>query len=149
MSTHKPAKADFRVLVPMTTRWTDNDIYGHVNNAIYYHYFDAAINAVLIRDGGLDIRAGSVIGLMVHSECDYFRPVTYPSELLIGVAVAKVGNSSVTYRTAVFESGSDEPAALGSMIHVFVDRASNRPQPIPQRMRELMLSLVATAGAPA
>lgn len=140
MSKPQLTQHDFLELMPMSTRWSDNDLYGHVNNAVYYHYFDAAINAWLIRDGGLNIHGGDCIGLMVHSECDYLRPIAYPESLQIGVAVAKLGNSSVTYRTAVFTADNAAPAALGLMTHVFVDRASMRPQPIPERLRALMQS---------
>ena len=129
----------------ITTRWTDNDVYGHVNNAVYYHYFDSVINALLIEQGGLDIHDGQTVGFIVRSECDYLKPVAYPAELEVGLAVERLGNSSVTYAMALFEvsaSGHTEEVtqacARGRMVHVFVDTASGRPTPIPGRMRQAL-----------
>ena len=123
------------------TRWSDNDIYGHVNNAVYYQYFDSVINALLIRDGGLDIHAGGVVGFMVRTECDFLRPVSYPSPLEVGLRVDKLGNSSVSYGVALFVAGDPEPCARGRMVHVFVDTASSRPVPIPDGIRAVLQRL--------
>jgi acyl-CoA thioester hydrolase len=127
---------------PVTARWSDNDIYGHVNNAVYYHYFDSVINQLLIEQGGLDIHAGGTVGFIVRSECDYLKPVAYPATLTVGVGVEKLGTSSVTYRVALFDAGG-APCARGRMVHVFVDTASSRPVPMPPRIRS---ALEAVAG---
>ncbi|MCK6425310.1 MAG: acyl-CoA thioesterase [Burkholderiaceae bacterium] len=137
----RPRRADFGWLRPISTRWTDNDIYGHVNNAVYYQYFDSVINRYLIEQGGLDIQRGEVVGFIVRSECDYFAPVTYPGDVDIGVAVLRLGRSSVTYETGLFRPGEDAPCAVARMVHVFVEVATNRPQPIPALLREALARL--------
>lgn len=126
---------------PITTRWSDNDIYGHVNNVVYYSYFDSIANRYLIEAGGLDIHAGQVIGLVVNSSCDYHAPVAYPEALTGALRVDRLGNSSVTYGIAIFAEGSETACANGSFTHVFVDRSSNRPVPIPPRLRAALESL--------
>jgi acyl-CoA thioester hydrolase len=129
------------------TRWVDNDVYGHVNNAVYYQYFDSVINHYLIHEGGLDIHDGRVVGFMVHSRCDFLRPVAYPQDLVVGLRVDKLGNSSVTYGVALFAAGAPEACAVGSMVHVFVDTASSRPVPIPEGIRTALERLT-LSGAP-
>ena len=128
---------------PLTTRWADNDVYGHVNNVAYYAYFDSIANLYLIKEGGLDIH-GPVIGLVVASSCQFQAALAYPDELVGGLRVAKLGNSSVTYELAVARVGSDELAATGTFTHVFVDRATRRPTPIPDRIRAALAKLVAS-----
>lgn len=140
-----PQRPAFPHIGTVTTRWTDNDIYGHVNNAVYYHYFDSVINAYLIERGGLDIHQGDVVGFIVHSECDYLAPVAYPGNLEVGVAATKVGNSSVTYQVALFRPGDSAPAAVGSMVHVFVHTATNQPVPIPPPLRSALEAIALTA----
>jgi acyl-CoA thioester hydrolase len=125
---------------PLTTRWADNDVYGHVNNVTYYAYFDSIANLYLIHEGGLDIH-GPVIGLVVASSCQFHAALGYPDELVGGLRVAKLGNSSVTYELAVARAGSDELAATGTFTHVFVDRATRRPTPIPDRIRAALAKL--------
>jgi acyl-CoA thioester hydrolase len=120
---------------PVSTRWMDNDLYGHVNNAHYYSFFDSAINHYLITAGGLDIEAGATVGYIVSSRCEYFRPIRYPDAIEVGVCTDRVGNSSATYGVAIFIPGEVEARASGAMTHVFVDRASSRPAPIPARLR--------------
>lgn len=142
MPTPQFTLADFPFRRCISTRWTDNDIYGHVNNAIYYQYFDSVINAYLIEQGELDIHRGEVVGFIVRSECDYFAPVTYPGEVEIGVAVARLGNSSVTYSVGLFKPGEASPCALASMTHVFVTTADNRPTPIPASIRAALARLL-------
>ena len=112
VSAPRPTSADFPHHHRVTTRWTDNDCYGHVNNAIYYQYFDSVINAYLIAEGQLDIHRGDVVGFIVRSECDFFAPVAYPGEVDIGVAVVKLGNSSVTYETGLFKPGAPDACAV-------------------------------------
>jgi acyl-CoA thioester hydrolase len=124
----------------LTTRWADNDVYGHVNNVTYYAYFDSIINLYLIREGGLDIH-GPVIGLIVASSCQFQAPLTYPDELVGGLRVTKLGTSSVTYEVAVAKAGADAAAATASLTHVFVDRTTRRPTPIPEPLRAALARL--------
>jgi acyl-CoA thioester hydrolase len=126
---------------PLTTRWADNDVYGHVNNVTYYAYFDSIINLYLIREGGLDIH-GPVIGLIVASSCQFHAALAYPDELVGGLRVTKLGNSSVTYEVTVAKAGAESPAATASLTHVFVDRATRRPTPIPEPIRSALGKLV-------
>jgi acyl-CoA thioester hydrolase len=134
----------------VTTRWADNDIYGHVNNAVYYQYFDSAINALLIEQAGLDIHHGTVVGFIVRSECDYLQPVAYPGTLEVGVAVERLGGSSVTYAVALF-SAQGELCARGRMVHVFVDTSHGRSVPLPEHTRQALQPYAAawSAGAAA
>ena len=121
--------------LPITTRWMDNDIYGHVNNVNYYSYFDTVANSFLIEKGGLDIHEGDVIGYVVHSQCNYLRPISFPEKIEGGFRVIKLGNSSVTYGIAIFKGGQELACAHGIFTHVFVDRSNERPVSIPQRLR--------------
>jgi len=125
---------------PLTTRWADNDIYGHINNVTYYAYFDSIANLYLIREGGLDIH-GDVIGLVVESRCQFKAPLAYPDELIGGMRVAKLGNSSVTYELAVAKRDSDVIAAEATFTHVFVNRVTRRPTPIPDPLRAALAKL--------
>ena len=117
------------------TRWADNDIYGHVNNAAYYGFFDTAVNCFLIEEAGLDIHAGGVIGLVVETGCSYFAPLAYPETVEAGVCAARLGNSSVTYEIGLFRQGEADPAAQGHFVHVYVDRETRRPVALPAEMR--------------
>jgi acyl-CoA thioester hydrolase len=128
-------RARYRHFLPIPTRWMDNDVYGHVNNVVYYAYFDTVINQYLIADGGLDIAGGAVIGLCVESHCAYARPVAFPDLLDAGLRVAHLGRSSVRYEIGIFTRGEDAAAANGSFVHVFVDRATRRPTPLPDSIR--------------
>ena len=123
------------------TRWSDNDAYGHVNNTVYYGWFDTAVNAWLIEAGLLDLAHGNPIGLVVETGCRYARPLAYPEPVEIGLAVEKVGRSSVEYRLGVFAKGAEEAAAEGRFVHVYVDRESRRPVELPEAWRNLLLSL--------
>jgi acyl-CoA thioester hydrolase len=119
------------------TRWADNDVYGHVNNVEYYAFFDTVINAWLIREGGLDIHSGPVIGLCAESHCEFTAPLTFPETVTAGLRVGHLGSSSVRYEIGLF--GSDGAvAASGWFVHVFVDRASRRPVSIPDRLRSAL-----------
>ena len=126
-----PQRTDYPHFQPITTRWHDNDAYGHVNNVTYYSFFDTAVNTYLIEVGGLDIHDGEVVGFVVSSACDYFASIAFPDRIEIGLRVGKLGNSSVQYELAVFKQGEDEACAAGRFVHVFVDRASNQPVAIP------------------
>ncbi|GAA5136646.1 acyl-CoA thioesterase [Alloalcanivorax gelatiniphagus] len=136
----RPLRDEFGYLCPVDSRWADNDVYGHINNVVYYSYFDSTINRYLIEQGGLDIHDGDVIAYVVSSGCDYFEAAAYPDALAVGMRVDKLGNSSVRYGLALF--GAEGAAkALGFVVHVFVDRASGRPVPIPERLREALAAL--------
>ena len=120
------------------TRWTDNDIYGHVNNVTYYSYFDTVVNCFLIDQGGLDIETDSVIGVAVETMCKFNKPLAYPEVLEAGLRVGKLGNSSVRYEIGIFQKGAAEAAAMGHFVHVFVDRATGKPAPIPDAIRSAL-----------
>ena len=137
-----PVRDDYRHFQPITTRWHDNDAYGHVNNVTYYCFFDTAVNTYLIEQGGLDIHDGEVVGFVVSSACDYFASIAFPECIEVGLRVGKLGNSSVQYELAVFKAGEEEARAAGRFVHVFVDRTSNQPVPIPGMLREAMQRLV-------
>ena len=139
--TQRGTRADYRYFTPITTRWHDNDVYGHVNNVTYYSYFDSVANHFLIHEGGLDIHQGSVIGLVVSSGCRYHAALAYPDSLAGGLRVNRLGNSSVEYGLAIFRDGVDEAAAEGFFTHVFVDRSTRRPVPIPEPLRTALASL--------
>ena len=130
--------------LPLQTRWKDNDVYGHVNNVEYYSFFDTAINAWLIREGGLDIERGEVIGVCVESHCEFKAALTFPEPIEVGLRVGKLGKSSVRYELGVFRAGGadDEVTAEGHFVHVFVDRDTRRPVPIPAPLRAAMERLV-------
>ena len=123
------------------TRWMDNDVYGHVNNVVYYSYFDTVVNAFLVHEGGLDIESGPVIGLCVESHCRYLASVAFPDVLDAGLRVQKIGRSSVRYEVGIFRAGEKAAAAQGHFIHVFVDRATRRPVDLPDRMRVALTRL--------
>jgi acyl-CoA thioester hydrolase len=133
-----PSRAGFAAFLPMTTRWRDNDPYGHLNNVVYYELFDAAVNELLIERGLLDPATSPVIGLVVESRCNFFASLSYPDRVEVGVAVDKLGRSSVTYRLAVFKAGAETAAAEGGYTHVYVERATGRPAPIPEAHRRAM-----------
>jgi acyl-CoA thioester hydrolase len=132
---------DYRYFKTIATRWSDNDSYGHVNNVIYYQWFDTAVNQWLIANGLLDIEAGDPIGLVVETGCTYFSALAFPGDVDIGIAVDRLGSSSVTYGIGVFASGSSEPAAQGRFTHVYVSRANRRPVPLPPEWRSTLETL--------
>jgi acyl-CoA thioester hydrolase len=133
----------YRAWREVPTRWADNDAYGHVNNTIYYGWFDTAVNAWLVEAGLLDIGAGDMIGLVVETGCRYARPLAFPEPVELGLAVDKLGTSSVRYRLGVFAKGSAEAAAEGHFVHVYVDRRTRRPTPLPAEWRETLSTLQA------
>ncbi len=126
----------------ITTRWSDNDAYGHVNNAVYYHWFDTAVNAWLIEAGLLDPGTGDPIGLVVETSCRYARSLSYPDPVEIGLAIGRLGTSSVTYRLGAFLPGDPDAAAQASFTHVYVDRATRRPVPLSAMWRDRMTALL-------
>ena len=129
-------------MVALPTRWTDNDIYGHINNAHYYAFFDTAINQYLIAEGGLDIAAGSIVGFAAESHCQYLQPLAFPEELEVGLRVGKLGNASVRYELAIFKRNETSAAATGYFVHVFVDRKTARAVPIPATIRAALERLI-------
>ena len=144
MSAQRPApllRADFPYSQSITTRWTDNDAYGHVNNIVYYSYFDTVVNTWLIEGGHLDIQASSPIGVVAETSCHYFSPLTYPETVTAGLRVVHLGRSSVRYEIAIFGEGADVAAAQGFFVHVYVDRLTRRPTEIPAALRRAMTSL--------
>ena len=136
--TERSTRADYKHIAPIQTRWADNDIYGHVNNVAYYAYFDTVVNAYLIASGALDIHEGPVIGLVVETGCRYFAPAAFPDRLEGGLRVARIGNSSVRYELAVFREGEDAAIAEGRFVHVYVDRETRRPAPLPDAFRKAL-----------
>ncbi len=128
-------RASYKHILPLQTRWADNDVYGHINNVAYYGYFDTIVNEYLIGAGALDIHKGAVIGLVVETGCRYFAPLEFPQKLDGALRVAKIGNSSVRYEIAIFKAGEDKPAAEGHFVHVYVDRETRRPAAMPQALR--------------
>ena len=126
----------------ITTRWMDNDIYGHVNNVVYYSYFDTVINTWLIARGGLDIHGGAVIGLCAESHCAFKAPIEFPQIVEAGLRVVKLGRSSVRYEIGLFIAGGTAPVAEGWFVHVFVDRTSRRATPVPEVMRTALQTLL-------
>jgi acyl-CoA thioester hydrolase len=136
-----PERADYKHFLLIPTRWMDNDIYGHVNNVVYYAYFDTVVNHYLVAQGGLDIHQGSVIGLVVETTCRFFKPLAFPDRIEAGLSVAHLGNSSVRYEVGIFREGEAEPVAAGHFIHVYVDRATRRPVPVPATMRDALTRL--------
>lgn len=131
-------RAHYRHFLDIPTRWHDNDIYGHVNNVVYYSYFDTAVNEYLVRAGGLDMHHGSVVGIIVESQCQYHRSLCFPEVISAGLRVAKLGRSSVSYEIAIFQEGQESPAATGHFVHVFVERGAQKPVPIPEKIRSAL-----------
>lgn len=130
-----PTRSDFRYFDTIDTRWSDNDVYGHVNNVAYYSFFDTVVNRLLIDNGWLHLDGRGPIGLVVETRCQYYASVSYPAELDIGLTVLKLGNSSVVYQLAVFSEGSEQASAVGQFVHVYVDRPSHMPTPLPTDLR--------------
>ncbi len=137
----KPARkgrSAYRVFRPITTRWMDNDVYGHVNNVVYYSFFDTAVNAYLIEQGLLDLAGSATVGLVVETGCTYFESIAFPEAVEAGIAVANLGRSSVRYEAGIFKAGAEQAAAQGHFVHVYVDRATQRPVEIPPAVREAL-----------
>ncbi|WP_180088142.1 thioesterase family protein [Acinetobacter sp. YH12219] len=131
-------RQNYRFLFPIQTRWADNDMYGHVNNVTYYSYFDTAANALLIQHAGFDLRKTPIIGLVVDSACSFLQELSYPEIIEVGVAIEKIGNSSLRYDLAIFKQGQNEAAAQGHFVHVFVDRQTRKSTSIPDEMRDAL-----------
>jgi len=139
-------RSHYPQFVSLDTRWLDNDVYGHVNNAVYYSFFDTAVNRWLIEAGALDIHAGDSIGLVVETKCNYFEPLAFPQRLQAGLHVAHSGRSSVRYEVGLFAEGAALSAAAGHFVHVYVDRATRRPlAELPVALRNALQPLIPTA----
>jgi acyl-CoA thioester hydrolase len=136
MSKEPSLRSDFVYFDTVDTRWSDNDVYGHVNNVAYYAYFDTVINCLLINKGWLDISNSPTIGVVAETGCRYFSPISYPETVDVGLAVERIGNTSVVYRLGVFSQKSDSVAAEGRFVHVYVDRESRKPHAIPEALRD-------------
>ncbi len=134
-------RSAYRVFRPIGTRWSDNDVYGHVNNVVYYSWFDTAVNAHLIEQGALDIHDGEVIGLVIETQCNYFAPLSFPQTVSAGLRVAHLGSSSVRYEVGLFAEGEELAAACGHFVHVYVDREARRPVPLPERLKKTLETL--------
>lgn len=134
-------REDFRHFCPITTRWADNDVYGHVNNVVYYLWFDTVVNEFLIANGTLDIHAGDTIGLVIESHCNYFSPVAFPEPVTAGLGVARLGNSSVRYEVGIFRGDENIASAQGHFVHVYVDRTTRKSVSIPAATRSLLNSI--------
>lgn len=132
-------RSAYKVFRAVGTRWSDNDLYGHVNNVVYYSWFDTAVNGLLIERGALDIHGGGVIGLVVETQCNYFSPLAFPQAVEAGIRVAHIGASSVRYDIALFAADESLPcAARGHFIHVYVDRATRRPAALPPQLMSVL-----------
>ncbi|HEY9238166.1 MAG TPA: thioesterase family protein [Burkholderiaceae bacterium] len=132
----------YRHFSSISTRWMDNDAYGHINNVVYYSYFDTVVNRYLIEAGVLDVERGAVIGLVVETHCNYFAPLAFPQVVDAGLRVARIGGSSVRYEIGLFGGGAALSAACGHFVHVYVDRATRRPAPLPAPLIETLRGLL-------
>lgn len=135
----RPAYPHFHTI---TTRWLDNDAYGHVNNVVYYSWFDTAVNEYLIRHGVLDVVSSPAIGVVVETQCNYFQSISFPEVVHAGVRVARLGDKSVRYEIGLFREADDEPAAQGHFVHVYVDRQTRRPVAVPDAVRRILTPLL-------
>ena len=146
VSTSRPqpeSRSAFKVFRRIDTRWMDNDVYGHVNNVVYYSWFDTAVNAHLIEQGALDIHHGETIGLVIETQCNYFAPLAFPQTIEAGIRVAKLGSSSVRYEIGLFAQGEDLCAARGHFVHVYVDKETRRPvKALPLKLKTVLETLV-------
>jgi len=136
MTDGKPInREDYKYFNSITTRWMDNDVYGHVNNVTYYSYFDTSANQYLIEHAGFDIQNAPIVGFVVHSNCNYLKPIAFPDKIEAGLFVKKIGNSAVTYGVGIFKKGENFVSAYGEFIHVFVDRKESKSVSIPEKIR--------------
>jgi len=139
---HAQPRTAYRTFRSIGTRWMDNDIYGHVNNVVYYSWFDTAVNAYLIEQGVLDIHQGDTIGLVVETQCNYFAPLAFPQTIEAGLRVARLGSSSVCYEVGLFAQDAPLCAACGHFVHVYVGRNDRQPRPLPLRLRQMLKTLL-------
>ena len=135
-------RPQFAALRTITTRWDDEDVYGHVNNVVYYSYFDTAVNGFLLATTGTDTRRLDAVGLVAETQCEFLRELRFPDDVEVGLAVTRLGTSSIVYRLAIFQGDSDEPAALGRFVHVYVDAQTRAVTPVPDLIRAAVTPLV-------
>ncbi|MBD46471.1 MAG: thioesterase [Rhodospirillaceae bacterium] len=131
----------YRHFLTIPTRWMDNDVYGHVNNVVYYSFFDTVVNKFLIEQSQLDYSKGNVVGLVVETKCQYFAPIAFPDVVVAGIRVAHIGTSSVRYEIGLFKNDEDNPAAEGHFVHVYVTRSGNKPTPLSTQMRSVLAKI--------
>ncbi|MES2362234.1 MAG: thioesterase family protein [Pseudomonadota bacterium] len=135
-------RSSYKAFRNIGTRWSDNDVYGHVNNVVYYSWFDTAVNGLLIERGAIDIHSGGVIGLVIETQCNYFAPLAFPEAVVAGIRVAHIGSSSVRYEVGLFPADERQPcAARGHFIHVYVDRGTRRPVALPPELLSVLETL--------
>ena len=139
--TPQRARKDYRYTTPIQTRWMDNDVYAHVNNVVYYSFFDTIVNGYLVAEGALDIEKSDIIGLVVETQCNYFAPLAFPEELDGALRVAHLGNSSVCYEIGIFKKDETSPAAEGHFVHVYVDRQTRRPATLSNSLRAALKNI--------
>ena len=131
----------YRHFLTIPTRWMDNDVYGHVNNVVYYSFFDTVVNKFLMEERQLDYSKGEVVGLVVETKCQYFAPIAFPDVVVAGIRVAHIGTSSVRYEIGLFKNDEDNPAAEGHFVHVYVTRSGNKPTPLSTQMRSVLAKI--------
>jgi acyl-CoA thioester hydrolase len=134
-------RAAFPHIAEITTRWMDNDVYGHVNNVVYYSFFDTVVNGYLVAKGALDIARSEVIGLVVETQCNYFKPIAFPDRVSAGLRVERIGTSSVRYGIGLFRNDDDDAAAQGHFVHVYVERNSSKPVALPEQLKNVLTAL--------
>lgn len=137
----RPVRADYRVFRTITTRWMDNDVYAHINNVVYYSFFDTIVNGFLVEKGMLDFERGDPIGLVVETRCRYFAPVAFPDTICGGLRVDHLGTSSVRYGIGIFREGEAQASAAGHFVHVYVGRETRRPETLPPELRMLLAAI--------
>lgn len=142
MPTPKTTRADYKYIAPVQTRWADNDAYQHINNVIFYSFFDSIVNRFLIEKNVLNIQGGETIGLVVETMCRYFASAAFPEDLEGGLRVTKVGSSSVRYEIGIFGENENTPRAEGHFVHVYVDTSSRKPTPLPPALRSAVESIL-------
>jgi len=135
-------RSAFLNFTTLSTRWNDNDVYGHVNNVVYFEFFDTAINTFLIKNGALDLVESNVVGLVVDNRCTYFSSLKFPDEVHVGIAVVRIGTSSVEYEVGVFKNDDERASAVGRFVHVYVDKAANTAVRIPDDVRSVLAKIV-------
>ena len=134
-------RSDFPKIIQISTRWSDNDVYQHVNNVVYFSFFDTAVNQNLLEQGLIDLHSSKIVGLVVDNHCQFFSSITFPDEVYVGIAVEKIGNSSVVYRLGIFKNDDPGLCALGRFTHVYVNRDDHRPTPIPLELRTALTAI--------
>ncbi len=147
MAAPRPTRADYAHFLEMVTRWRDNDVYGHMNNVVYYEYFDTVVNRWMIDTGAMEIPHGPIVGLVVETQCQFMASLGFPDRVTAALRVDRIGNSSIAYGIGIFRNDEDEACAAGRFVHVIVDKSTNRPIPVPAPLLEKLKALEAPAKA--